>query len=63
MTSGGAVPGGRDRTWVCEMAVTWATADEMLACGWKKILTTEMPDRVCDSMCSMSLTVVVSPRS
>jgi hypothetical protein len=31
--------------------------------GWKKILMTVMPGSEVDSMCSMSLTVVVSPRS
>jgi hypothetical protein len=31
--------------------------------GWKKTLMTEMPGSEVDSMCSMSLTVVVSPRS
>ncbi len=35
----------------------------MLALGWKKILMTAMPDSVCDSMCSMSDTVVVRLRS
>ena len=35
----------------------------MLAPGWKNTLTTPMPSSDCDSMCSMSLTVVVSARS
>jgi hypothetical protein len=35
----------------------------MLALGWKNTLITDTPARDCDSMCSMSLTTVVSPRS
>ena len=35
----------------------------MLAVGWKKILTTAMPLSDCDSMCSTSLTSVVTKRS
>ena len=45
------------------MAVTWASAVWMLACGRKKILMTPTPFTDCDSMCSMSLTVMVMPRS
>ena len=63
MTSGGVVPGGRPRTVVCTIAVTWASAVWMLACGRKKILMTPTPATDCDSMCSMSLTVMVMPRS
>ena len=35
----------------------------MFAVGWKKTLMTEMPASEVDSMCSMSLTVVVRLRS
>ena len=35
----------------------------MFAFGWKKTLTTAMPGSDCDSMCSMSFTSVVKPRS
>ena len=59
MTSGGVVPGGSWRSSVCETAVTWATARSIRAPGWKKTLTTATPRSDCDSMCSMSLTVVV----
>ncbi len=45
------------------MAVTCAIAVSMLAPGWKKTFTTAMPFSDCDSMCSMSSTVVVSERS
>jgi hypothetical protein len=62
MISGGVMPGGicaaaPARSRPCAMAV-W-----MLAVGWKKILMIEMPASDCDSMCSMSLTVVVRLRS
>ena len=42
------------------MALTWATAALMLAPGWKKTLMMARPLMDCDSMCSISLTVVVS---
>jgi hypothetical protein len=42
---------------------TWAIAIWTWTDGWKKILTMAMPRSDCDSMCSMSLTVVVSRRS
>ena len=45
------------------MAVTCAVAASILAPGWKKILMTAMPVSDWLSMCSMSLTVVVSARS
>src|ERR1700723_4508898 len=63
MMNGGGGPGGSERncTWLIE--VTSATALPMSTCGWKKILMTAMPLSDCDSMCSMSLTVVVMPRS
>src|ERR1700743_1163604 len=59
ITRGGCVPWGYCRSDVCAMAVTWATACEMFTDGRKKILVTETPFNVCDSVCSMSLTVVV----
>ena len=60
---GGFVPGGMPRSTACEMAVTWPSASSMLTPGWKKTLTTAIPRSDCDSMCSMSLTFVVSERS
>ena len=63
MMKGGIEPGGRERNCTWQMAVTWATATPMLTVGWKKILMIAMPLSDCDSMCSMSLTVVVMPRS
>ena len=63
MISGGVVPGGRPRTVVCTIAVTWESAIWMLAWGRKKILITPTPFTDCDSMCSISLTVIVMPRS
>ena len=42
---------------------TWAIAVWMLAVGWKNTLITEIPASEVDSMCSMSLTVVVRLRS
>jgi len=63
ITSGGVMPGGIWRTIACTEEVTWASAVWMLASGWKNTLITAMPASDCDSMCSMSLTVVVSERS
>ena len=63
MISGGVMPGGSWRSWVCSIATTWAIAVWMLAVGWKKTLMIEMPASEVDSMCSMSLTVVVRLRS
>ena len=63
MTSGGTVPGGKPRKVVCTIAVVCASAVWMFAVGWKKTLITPMPFSDCDSMCSMSLTAMVSPRS
>ena len=56
------IPGGICLTTTCAIAVTWALATATLVPGWKKILTTLMPAYVVASMCSMSLTVVVSAR-
>ena len=61
--NGGVMPGGKFRTALWLIAVTWATALAMFVFGWKKTLMTPTPLRDCDSMCSMSLTVVVSDRS
>jgi hypothetical protein len=63
MTSGGVTPGGNWRSIVCSIAVTCAIAVWMFAFGWKKTLISEIPASDCDSMCSMSLTVVVRLRS
>ncbi len=45
------------------MAVTCATAISIFADGWKNTLIRPTPLSDCDSMCSMSFTVVVSDRS
>ena len=63
MTSGGVMPGGSCRTWVCIDATVCAMAVWMFAVGWKNTLMTLTPASDVDSMCSMSLTVVVRPRS
>src|SRR5437870_3599360 len=63
MMSGGVIPGGSWRSWVWAIATTWAIAVWMLAVGWKKTLMTLMPASEVDSMCSMSLIVVVRLRS
>ena len=63
MMSGGVMPGGSWRSCACMMDTTCAMAVGMFAVGWKKTLMTETPASDCDSMCSMSLTVVVRPRS
>ena len=63
MTSGGVVPVGSWRNIVCTMAVTCDCAVCMLAEGWKKTLITPTPLSDCDSMCSISFTVVVMARS
>src|SRR5882672_3500231 len=63
MISGGVIPGGSWRICVCSIATVCAIAVWMLAFGWKNTLMIAMPGRVCDSMCSMSETVVVRLRS
>jgi hypothetical protein len=63
MTSGGVMPGGSWRSCACMMDTTCASAVWMLASGWKKTLMMATPASDCDSMCSMSLTVVVRLRS
>ena len=63
MISGGVNPAGRPRKRVWAIAVIWATAISILAFGWKNTLMTPTPYMDCDSMCSMSLTVVVKARS
>jgi hypothetical protein len=63
MMNGAVVPGGSCRSTDCEIAAICATALSVLAPGWKKTFTTAVPRSVIDSMCSMSLTVVVRPRS
>src|SRR6478752_10001789 len=60
ITSGGVMPGGSCRTCVCTDATVCAMADWMLAFGCRKTLITVMPGSEVDSMCSMSLTTVVS---
>src|ERR1700716_3461367 len=60
---GGVAPGGRLRKAVCDTPVIWEYDRTGSALGWKKYLTTEMPLSDCDSVCSMSLTVVCAVRS
>ena len=59
----GVVPGGIWRTVLCAVAVSSDIAISTRAPGWKKTLTILRPFMLWDSMCSMSLTVVVSERS
>ncbi len=61
--SGGVAPGGICLSRVCEIAVTCAFAVAILTEGRKKILTMPKVVYEFDSMCSISLTVVVSARS
>ncbi len=56
--NGGVVPGGACRSSDCDTPVIWAYDRSSLTFGWKKYLTTAMPGSDCDSVCSMSLTVV-----
>ncbi len=62
-TFGGKVPGGRGRRMVCDKAVICAIASSTFTVGWKNMRITETPLYEVDSMCSMSLTVVVMARS
>ena len=61
--SGGVMPGGRVRTAAWQIAVICAMAMSIFTFGWKNTLITPIPLSDWDSMCSMALTVVVSPRS
>ena len=63
MISGGVMPGGRPRTVAWQIAVICAMAMSIFTFGWKNTLITPIPLSDWDSMCSMSLTVVVIPRS
>ncbi len=45
MINGGVIPGGRGRRTVWLIDVIWATAEGMLAFGWKKTLITLSPLR------------------
>src|SRR5580658_11315502 len=63
MMSGGVMPGGRLLMLAWQMALICAMAMSIFTFGWKNTLMTPMPLSDWDSMCSMSLTVVVSPRS
>src|SRR5947209_20507926 len=54
--TGGCVPTGIRRRIAWQTAVTCAMADVTSTSGWKKILTTATPFRVCDSMFLMLLT-------
>jgi hypothetical protein len=60
---GGKSPGGRTRSTDCVEAEICARAISMRASGWKNRRITLTPFTDCDSICSMSLTVVVKPRS
>jgi len=55
--------GGMMRRTVCDVAVICATPASTRAFGWKNTLITDTPGSDCDSMCSISLTVVVKARS
>ena len=57
------MPGGMIRRTVWLIALTCATPASTFAPGWKNTLMTLTPLSDCDSMCSMSLTVVVIARS
>src|SRR5208283_23643 len=61
--NGGRVPLGIRRSIAWLIAVTWAVALAMFTPGWKYTLMRPTPLNDCDSMCSMSLTVVVIERS
>ncbi len=63
MMNGGVDPGGRLRSCTWQIAVTCDTASPTFTCGWKKILIRPIPFSDCDSIWSMSFTVVVMPRS
>ena len=63
MTSGGVVPCGMDLTATCAIAVICAIAISTLTFGWKNTFTSPTPFNDCVSVCSTSLTVVVSERS
>src|SRR4051812_31486088 len=56
---GGNIPGGSVRRIVCESAVICAIAISTFAFGCRNTRITETPLYEVDSMCSMSLTVVV----
>ena len=60
---GGVVPGGMIRSNVWQIEVIWATPASTLAPSWKYTLMTATPLYDWDSICSMSLTVVVIARS
>ena len=63
MIIGGVMPGGRPRTVDWQIAVICAMAMSIFTFGWKNTLITPIPLSDSDSICSMSLTVVVIPRS
>ena len=63
ITKGGVMPGGSCLSSVCTAAVVCARPAWMFAVGWKNILITATPESEVESMCSMSLTMVVSARS
>src|SRR5260370_19860573 len=60
---GGVMPGGMECSEDAELALSCATAASTLAVGWKNSLMMLRPGSDCDSMCSISLTVVVKARS
>jgi hypothetical protein len=62
-TVGGVIPGGRIRRIVCPTAVIWAMAPPISTPGWKYTLMIPIPSIACDSMRSMSPTVVENARS
>src|SRR3954453_3725476 len=63
MMNGGLIPGGSCRSEPFAVDPIWAIAASTLTPGWKNVLTTATPRSEFDSMCSMSLTLVVIERS
>ena len=61
--SGALAPGGKLLMTVWEMATICDRLVWISVPAWKNTFTTATPLRVCDSMCSMSLTVAVMARS
>ena len=63
MMSGGVMPGGKARSSVWLMAVSWATPASGSEPGWKNTLISPKPFRLWLSWCSTLFTVVVMARS
>ena len=63
MINGGVVPAGNCLSWVWDWPAICAIAMLIFTPGWKNTFMTAMPFNDCDSMCSISLTMVVKLRS